>query len=56
MRWVNEAPVLIVVGVPDKLVEGQEIEWPVPYSRLTQARKPVDDLVHWERWPELRRP
>jgi nitroreductase len=19
-------------------------------SRLTQARKPVDDLVHWERW------
>jgi nitroreductase len=126
--WVGEAPVLIVVGVregdyhdrytkPDKLVEGEEIEWPVPYwhfdagaaamlillaaidegyaaglfgvpgeamapfkqlldipddiavtccitvgrpaddsswdavtSRLTQARKPVDDLVHWERW------
>jgi nitroreductase len=126
--WVAEAPVLIVVGVreadyhdrytkPDKLVEGQEIEWPVPYwhfdagaaamlillaaidegyaaglfgvfveamasfkellnipadvavtccitvgkaaddsswdaltSRLTQARRPVDDLVHWERW------
>lgn len=127
-QWVSEAPVLIVVGVreddyheryarPDKLVDGQEIEWPVPYwhfdagaaatlillaaidegyaaglfgvfaeamvpfkellnipediavtccitvgkaaddsswdaltSRLTQARKPVDDLVHWERW------
>jgi nitroreductase len=127
-QWVSEAPVLIVVGVreqdyhdryakPDKLVEGQEIEWPVPYwhfdagaaamlillaaidegcaaglfgvfaeamapfkqllgipddvavtccitvgkaaddsswdgltSRLTQARKPVDDLVYWERW------
>jgi nitroreductase len=127
-EWVSEAPVLIVVGVredgyherygkPDKLVDGQEIEWPVPYwhfdagaaamlillaaidegyaaglfgvfaeaiapfkqllhipddvavtccitigkpaddsswdaltSRLTQARKPVDDLVHWERW------
>jgi nitroreductase len=127
-RWVSEAPVLIVVGVreddyhdrytkPDKLVEGHEIEWPVPYwhfdagaaamlillaaidegyaaglfgvfaeaiapfkqllnipedvavtccitigkpaddsswdaltSRLTQARRPVDDLVHWERW------
>ena len=126
--WASEAPVLIVVGVreddyhdryrkPDKLVDGQEIEWPVPYwyfdagaaamlillgaidegyaaglfgvfaeamapfkqllnipedvavtccitigqpaddsnwdgltSRLTQARKPVDDLVHWERW------
>jgi nitroreductase len=126
--WVNEAPVLIVVGVreqdyhdrytkPDKLIDGREIEWPVPYwhfdagaaamlillaaidegyaaglfgvfaeamapfkeflnipedvavtccitvgkpaddsswdaltSRLTQARKPVDDLVHWERW------
>ena len=126
--WVSEAPVLIVVGVreddyheryrkPDKLVEGQEIAWPVPYwhfdagaaamlillaaidegyaaglfgifaeamepfkqllqipddvavtccisigapaddssrsatvSRLTQARRPVDDLVHWERW------
>jgi nitroreductase len=127
-QWVSEAPVLIVVGVreddyheryrePDKLVDGQEIEWPVPYwhfdagaaamlillaaidegyaaglfgvfaeamapfkqllhipadvavtccitigkpaddsswdaltSRLTQARKSVDDLVHWERW------
>ena len=127
-EWVTQAPVLIVVGVreddyhdryrkPDKLVEGREIEWPVPYwhfdagaaamlillaaidegyaaglfgvfveamepfkrllkipdgvvvaccitigkpaddsswdhltSRLTQARKPVDDLVHWERW------
>jgi FMN reductase [NAD(P)H] len=127
-QWVSVAPVLVVVGVreddyheryrkPDKLVEGQEIEWPVPYwhfdagaaamlillaaidegyaaglfgvfveamspfkqllaipddvdvaccitigkpaddsdwdrltSRLTQARKPVDDLVHWERW------
>jgi nitroreductase len=127
-QWVSEAPVLIVVGVreddyhdryrkPDKLVDGQEIEWPIPYwhfdagaaamlillaaidegyaaglfgvfaeamtpfkqllnipddvavtscitvgkpaddsswdaltSRLTQARKPVDDLVHWERW------
>jgi FMN reductase [NAD(P)H] len=127
-QWVTDAPVLIVVGVreddyhdryrkPDKLVEGQEIEWPVPYwhfdagaaamlillaaidegyaaglfgvlveamtpfkqllgipddiavtccitigkaaddsdwdavtSRITQARKPVDDLVHWERW------
>jgi nitroreductase len=127
-QWVSEAPVLIVVGMreddyheryrkPDKLVEGQEIEWPVPYwhfdagaaamlillaaidegyaaglfgvlveamapmqqllhipddvavaccitigkpaddsswdaltSRQTQARKPVDALVHWERW------
>lgn len=126
--WVSEAPLLIVVGVreadyheryqrPDKLVDGQEIEWPIPYwhfdagaaamlillaaidegyaaglfgvfveamvpfkellgipgdvavaccitigkpaddsrwdaltSRLTQARKSVDDLVHWERW------
>jgi nitroreductase len=126
--WVEDAPVLIVVGVreddyhdrytkPDKLIDGREIEWPVPYwhfdagatamlillasidegyaaglfgvfaeaiqpfkellaipddvavtccitignpgddstwdastSRLTQARKPVDDLVHWERW------
>ena len=127
-QWVSDAPVLIVVGVreddyhdryrkPDKVVDGQEIEWPVPYwhfdagaaamlillaaidegyaaglfgvfveamepfkqlldipddvtvtscitigkpaddsswdaltSRLTQARRPVDDLVHWERW------
>ena len=127
-QWVREAPVLVVVGVreddyherytkPDKLVEGREIEWPVPYwhfdagaaamlillaaidegyaaglfgvfaeamapfkellhipgdvavtccitigkpaddsswdaltSRLTQARRPVYDLVHWERW------
>jgi FMN reductase [NAD(P)H] len=41
-QWVSEAPVLIVVGVreadyhdrytkADKLVEGEEIEWPVPY-------------------------
>jgi nitroreductase len=128
VEWVREAPALIVVGVreddyhdryrkPDKLVEGEEIEWPVPYwhfdagaaamlillaaidegyaaglfgvfaeatepfkqllnipgdvavtccitigipaddsgwnstvSRRSQARKPVDDLVHWERW------
>ena len=126
--WVDQAPVLIVVGVreddyhdryrkPDKLVDGEEIEWPIPYwhfdagaaamlillaavdegygaglfgvfaeamspfkelldipddisvtccitigkaaddskwdavtSRLTQARRSVDDLVHWERW------
>jgi len=127
-EWVSQAPVLVVVGVreddyherytkPDKVVEGREIEWPIPYwhfdagaaamlillaaidegyaaglfgvfvevmapfkqllnipddvavaccitigrpaddshrdavtSRLTQARRPVDDLVHWERW------
>jgi FMN reductase [NAD(P)H] len=41
-EWVSQAPVLIVVGVreddyheryrkPDKLVHGEEIEWPVPY-------------------------
>jgi FMN reductase [NAD(P)H] len=41
-QWVAEAPVLIVVGVreqdyhdrytkPDKLIDGREIEWPVPY-------------------------
>jgi nitroreductase len=41
-QWVTQAPVLIVVGVreddyhdryrtPDKLVDGDEIEWPVPY-------------------------
>ena len=40
--WVSAAPVLIVVGVreqdyhdrytkPDKLQDGEEIEWPVPY-------------------------
>ena len=128
-HWVSVAPVLIVVGVrendyherytkTDKLVDGREIDWPIPYwhfdagaaamlillaaidegygaglfgvfleaiqpfkellniprdvdvaccitigepaddsnwnnltSRLTQARKPVDDLVHWEVWP-----
>ena len=127
-EWVSQAPVLVVVGVreddyheryrkPDKLVDGGEIEWPVPYwhfdagaaamllllaaidegyaaglfgvfveamepfkrllkipddvavaccitigkpaddsswdhltSRLTEARKPVDDLVHWDIW------
>jgi nitroreductase len=41
-QWVSEAPVLVVVGVreddyhdrytkPDKLIDGREIEWPVPY-------------------------
>ena len=41
-EWVSQAPVLVVVGVreedyheryrkPDKLVDGREIEWPVPY-------------------------
>jgi len=41
-RWVSVAPVLIVVGVreddyheryrmPDKLTDGHEIEWPIPY-------------------------
>jgi FMN reductase [NAD(P)H] len=126
-KWAA-APVVIVVGVreddyheryrkPDKLIEGKELEWPIPYwhfdagaaamlillaaidegyaaglfgvfmevvqpfkqllgipddvdvaccitigtagddtsldamtSRLTQARKSVDDIVHWERW------
>jgi FMN reductase [NAD(P)H] len=127
-QWITAAPVLIVVGVregdyhdryrrPDKLIDGREIEWPIPYwhfdagaaamlillaaiaegyaagifgvfmesmkpfkdllaipeevavaccitvgtpsddstwsrlsSRLTQARRPLDDLVRWERW------
>ena len=41
-KWVTVAPVLIVVGVreddyhdryrkPDKLIDGREIEWPIPY-------------------------
>jgi nitroreductase len=41
-QWISEAPVLIVVGVreddyheryqkPDKLIDGRELEWPVPY-------------------------
>jgi FMN reductase [NAD(P)H] len=41
-EWVSQAPVLVVVGVreddyherytkPDKLVDGREIEWPIPY-------------------------
>ena len=41
-QWVTAAPVLIVVGVrendyhdryrkPDKLIDGRELEWPVPY-------------------------
>ena len=127
-HWITAAPALIVVGVreddyhdryrrPDKLIDGREIEWPIPYwhfdagaaamlillaaidegyaagifgvfreaiepfkdllgipediddaccitigkpaddtswsrlsSRQTQARRPVDDLVRWERW------
>jgi len=41
-EWVTQAPVLVVVGVreddyherytkSDKLVDGREIEWPIPY-------------------------
>jgi FMN reductase [NAD(P)H] len=41
-EWVSQAPVLIAVGIreddyheryrkPDKLVDGEEIEWPIPY-------------------------
>jgi FMN reductase [NAD(P)H] len=41
-EWVSQAPVLVVVGVreddyheryskPEKLVDGREIEWPIPY-------------------------
>ena len=29
---------------------GDDSGWDALTSRLTQARKPVDDLVHWERW------
>jgi FMN reductase [NAD(P)H] len=41
-QWITAAPVLIVVGVreddyhdryrkPDKLIDGRELEWPIPY-------------------------
>ena len=41
-RWITAAPVLIVVGVreddyhdryrrPDKLIDGRELDWPIPY-------------------------
>jgi nitroreductase len=41
-QWITAAPVLIIVGVreddyhdryrkPDKLIDGRELEWPVPY-------------------------
>jgi FMN reductase [NAD(P)H] len=35
----------ITIGKP-----GDDSNWDHATSRLTQARKPVDDLVHWERW------
>lgn len=41
-QWIKAAPVLIVVGVrendyhdryrkPDKLIDGRELDWPIPY-------------------------
>jgi FMN reductase [NAD(P)H] len=41
-RWITASPVLIVVGVreadyhdryrkPDKLIDGREVDWPIPY-------------------------
>jgi len=35
----------ITIGKP-----ADDSEWDRRTSRLTQARKPVDELVHWERW------
>ena len=35
----------ITVGKP-----ADDSDWSAMSSRLTQARKPVDDLVHWEHW------
>ena len=35
----------ITIGRP-----ADDSSWDALTSRLTQARKPVDDLVHWERW------
>jgi nitroreductase len=35
----------ITVGKP-----ADDSSWDALTSRLTQARKAVDDLVHWERW------
>jgi FMN reductase [NAD(P)H] len=35
----------ITIGKP-----ADDSQWSAMSSRLTQARKSVDDLVHWERW------
>jgi FMN reductase [NAD(P)H] len=35
----------ITIGKP-----ADDSSWDQLTSRLTQARKPVDDIVHWERW------
>jgi nitroreductase len=35
----------ITIGKP-----ADDSRWSAVSSRLTQARRPVDDLVHWERW------
>lgn len=37
----------ITIGKP-----ADDSSWDGRTSRLTQARKPVDDLVHWERWED----
>ena len=48
-----------LLGIPDDVAvaccitigrAGDDSQWDARASRLTQARKPVDDLVHWERW------
>ena len=35
----------ITIGKP-----ADDSQWGAISSRLTQARKGVDDLIHWERW------
>jgi nitroreductase len=35
----------ITIGKP-----ADDTSWSALSSRLTQRRKSVDDLVHWERW------
>jgi nitroreductase len=48
-----------LLGIPDDVAvaccitigkPGDDSSWDALTSRLTQARKSVDDLIHWERW------
>ncbi|HSC74279.1 MAG TPA: nitroreductase family protein [Gaiellaceae bacterium] len=41
----------ITIGKP-----GDDSSWNATASRLTQARKPVGDLVHWQRWGQRASP
>jgi nitroreductase len=59
------APLAELLGVPGDFRfvavvtlgrPGPDPGWSATTSRLTQRRKPIDELVRWERWTESRSP